>query len=63
LPLAFGRWKKGYLKTAAIGFQVAFYGMDDGFAFVEKMLFIGKQSCHAALFWQQAQGRLQAVQQ
>jgi len=41
-----------------MGFQVAFYGMDDGFAFVEKMLFIGKQSCHAALFWQQAQGRL-----
>ena len=51
MPLAFGRWKKGYLKTAAIGFQVAFYGMDDGFAFIEKMLFIGKQNGKAALLW------------
>jgi hypothetical protein len=37
--------------------------MDNGFSFIEKLLFIGKQSGHAALFWQQAQGRLQAVQQ
>jgi len=36
--------------------------MDTVFAFVEKLLLIGKQSGHAALFWQQAQGWLQAVQ-
>jgi len=37
-------------ENSGTGFQVAFCGMGDGFAFIEKLLFIGKQSGHAALF-------------
>jgi len=37
--------------------------MDNGFAFIGKMLFIGKQSGNTTLLWQRAQDWLQAVQQ